>query len=204
MAPITYVIVAGNIGTGKTTAVQQVSLRLKTATAFYEERDVYLARFYSDPERYAFVNQLAYSLQYLNQAVHISKCNEVVIQDRSIYDTHEVFSTMRFEDGLINNEEFRLLERIYDTCHLITQPTLLVVLDASVDVAYQRFEARAHELEVGLTKELLHKLRDRYLAWYSSFNLCAKVLINTDDKPIQIVRESIIGTLNGYVSPENR
>lgn len=196
MPPIKYVIVAGNIGTGKTTAVQQVSLLLKSATAFYEERDVYLARFYSDPVQYAFINQLAYSLQYLNQAAHISKCDEVVVQDRSIYDTHEVFSTMRFEEGLIKSEEFLLLKRIYDTCHLITQPSLLVLLDASVEVAYQRFEARAHELEQGLTKELLHRLRDRYLAWYSSFALCAKILIRTDDKPAQTVAESIIGALN--------
>jgi deoxyadenosine/deoxycytidine kinase len=203
MPPIKYVIVAGNIGTGKTTAVQQVSLRLKTAAAFYEERDIYLARFYSDPERYAFVNQLAYSLQYLTQAAHISKSNEVVIQDRSIYDTHEVFSTMRFEEGLIKNEEFLLLERIHDACHLITQPSLLVVLDASVDVAYRRFKARAHELEKGLTKQLLHRLRNRYLAWYSSFDLCAKVLIRTDDAPIQIVAQSIIEALMD-VPPVNR
>lgn len=197
MPPIKYVIVAGIIGTGKTTAVQQVSLRLEKAAAFYEERDVYLSRFYSDPARYAFMNQLAYSLQYLSQAAHILKCEETVIQDRSIYDTHDVFSRMRFEEGLIKSEEFLLLKRIYDSCHLLTQPSLLVMLDASVEVAHRRVEARAHELEQGLTKELLYGLRDRYLAWYSSFDLCPKILIRTDDVPPQTVAESIIRTVNG-------
>jgi deoxyadenosine/deoxycytidine kinase len=71
------------------------------------------------------------------------------------------------------------------------------MLDASVEVAHRRVEARAHELEQGLTKELLYGLRDRYLAWYSSFDLCPKILIRTDDVPPQTVAESIIRTVNG-------
>jgi deoxyadenosine/deoxycytidine kinase len=71
------------------------------------------------------------------------------------------------------------------------------MLDTSVEVAYRRFEERAHELEQGLTRELLQKLRDRYLAWYSSFELCPKILIETDDKPPEAVAEYIIGAING-------
>jgi deoxyadenosine/deoxycytidine kinase len=196
MPPTEYIIVTGNIGTGKTTSVQHANLLLNNSVAFYEERDIYLSRFYSNPVKYAFLNQLAYSLQYLNHAALISKYDEVVIQDRSIYDTHEVFSKMRLNDGMISNEEFLLLKRIYDASTLIVQPTLMVMLDASVEVTYKRFLARAHQQEVGLTKGLLEELKDVYRTWYTEFDVCKKILINTDNIAPLMVAESIVKTIN--------
>jgi|ERR1043166_914562 deoxyadenosine/deoxycytidine kinase len=192
MPPPQYVIIAGNIGTGKTTAVQNVNVLVDKSIAFYEDRDIYLSKFYREPQKYAFLNQLAYSLQYLNQAVEISKQDTVVVQDRSIYDTHQVFSEMRLHDGMISKTEFQLLERIYAASKLIVNPTLMVMLDASVEVAYNRFLKRAEEQEKGLPRDLLIELREAYRAWYQEFDLCEKILIQTDQMEPSAVAKSIV------------
>lgn len=181
VSPRQYTIIAGSIGTGKTTTAKYLAGLIPDCTIFTETRDIYLEKFYSSPKHYAFHNQLAYSLQYLEHAVSIAKCNNFVIQDRSIYDTHYVFSEMHYKNGLISDDDFSLLERIMRASNEIVKPNLMVLLDSSVDISYNRMMERGIKEEMNVTKEYLHDLRQVYLEWFTMYELSPKLLLSTND-----------------------
>jgi deoxyadenosine/deoxycytidine kinase len=182
-----YIILAGNLGTGKTTLSNILSKQLANSVIFNEVRDIYLEQFYSNPQQFAFHNQLAYSLQYLEQAIAISNTSKTVIQDRSIYDTHYVFSDLWFKNGAISKNEFLLLERILHAAERIAKPTYLFLLDAEVNIAYERVLRRGLEIEKNVTKKYLSVLQEKYHKWYESFKVCPKAMILTDSiKPYEV------------------
>jgi deoxyadenosine/deoxycytidine kinase len=190
-----YITIAGSIGVGKTTTTEALGAALPRTVARVEVRDIFLSRFYENPKRYAFLNQMAYSLQYLDHASEIAAISSNVVQDRSIYDTHQVFSQWRLETGLINRDEFELLDRIFRIADKLARPTLFVLLEASVEVAQQRILARALPTELGLTKEFLSVLTQRYTTWFEQLQLGPKIRISTDAQPIQEVVSRILSAL---------
>ena len=68
MEPYPYIVVEGNIGSGKTTLVQKLSAYLN-ARAFYEEfsDNPFLPKFYSDPEKHAFPLELSFLAERYHQ-----------------------------------------------------------------------------------------------------------------------------------------
>jgi deoxyadenosine/deoxycytidine kinase len=187
-----YIVIAGSIGVGKTTTTQALATALPNCTPLFEFRDQFLARFYEDPTRYAFLNQLAYSLQYLEQAAEIAMLSSNIVQDRSIYDTHQVFSEWRKETGLITEEEFELLARAFRTADRLSRPTLVVLLEAPVQVAMERIVERKIATELGLTSEFLSFLSSRYAAWFDSLEIAPKVRISTGDQSVDQVVAKIL------------
>ena len=191
-----YIIVAGNIGTGKTSVIEALRSRVDGFLVLFERRDIFLERYYSDPVKYAFLNQLAFSLQYLEQAVQIAKSSAAVVQDRSIYDTHHVFSRMMYHEGAISEEQFSLLERVFNAADALVRPTLLVMLHAPVDLVYDRMVRRGVKEEAKVPKSYLATLGDAYDRWYSKFDRCEKMLISTQEKSPEEAAERIASALN--------
>lgn len=191
-----YIVIAGSIGTGKTTTSEAVASMVPGWAALVETRDTFLARFYDDPKKYAFLNQLAYSLQYVEQAVEISMATRDIVQDRSIYDTHQVFSQWRREAGLICEDEFELLERTFRIAHRLVCPTLLVLLECSIEVASRRIVSRNMTTELGLTSPFLSELSHRYANWFEHFDLSPKLRLSTDHQPVASVVDSILSAVH--------
>ena len=190
-----YIIIAGNIGTGKTIVAGLLGTLLPGCSTFLETCATFLKQFYADPSRFAFLNQLDYSLQFLEQAASIARCNTAVVQDRSIYDTHEVFTRLRLLEGLISHEEFQLLARIHAVADKLACPTLLVLLDASVDTTLERVRQRGLREEVGVSKTYLADLKNAYAQWYQQFNRCRKIAINTDEFTPEATADIILRAL---------
>jgi len=203
MPPNRYIVIAGNIGAGKTTIIELISYALRPCEVFREQPDIYLERYYHDPATFAFLNQLSYSLQFLEQAARISQCGSdcTVVQDRSIYDTHQVFSRLVMASGFVSPDEFSLLERIYRAADLLVRPTLLVVLDANVDVVFQRMRHRGHKVEARVSTDYLIRLRDAYIHWYEEFDLCRKVLIRTDEQSPEAVARCVLDAVDRQARP---
>ena len=190
-----YIAVTGSIGVGKTTTVNGLVAALDDCIGFYEVRDKYLQRFYNDQNKFAFLNQLAYSLQYLEQASEIAALSSNIAQDRSIYDTHQVFSEWRHSIGLIDDDEFELLARVFRSTDRIVRPTLVVLLETSVDLAMARIAERQLPTEMGLTSEFLADLSEQYSSWFSKFDLCQKIKLRSDNESPEHIVRAILQTV---------
>ncbi len=203
MTPNRYVVICGGIAVGKTTVTRLVGSKVAGAVAFIEQRDQYLDRYYEDPVAFAFMNQLAYTLQFLEQAAEIARVDApLVIQDRSIYDTHWVFSSARLSDGSISAEQFELLERAYRAADIIVRPSLLVLLEASPEEAYRRMLNRGEPAERSVSLRYLAELQSLYSEWFDAFDVCPKAALSTDKLSSEGVAENVLRLLTEKVALE--
>src|ERR1017187_2434233 len=165
-----YVVIAGSIGVGKSTLLDGLLQQLAGSVGYREERESFLAEFYQEPAKHAFTLQLAYSLQYLQHSIAIHDEQRLVIQDRSIWDTHHVFSRWRRELGFISAIEFQLLNRIVEICEMHRKPDLFIMLDADVQTSLERIRARKLKEEAISTADCLQHRRVYFGRWFASVN----------------------------------
>ena len=90
------VVVAGNIGSGKTSLTERIGSRLGWWTGYESVADnPYLSDFYADMRAWAFHLQiffLGHRADQYNEAVHDSRS---AILDRSIYEDFYIFARAR-------------------------------------------------------------------------------------------------------------
>jgi len=194
MCPPEHIIIAGPICTGKTTLSASLAGTAKNAIAFPEKKGRFLGQFYRDSS-FAFMNQLDYTIQMMERVPAILHHNGSVIEDRSIFDTHDVFSTMMVNDGLMTHWEFDALTRLCDLSRQMVQPTLLILLDCSPEVSFGRMRARGDQEEKLAAVGYLSQLRDHYLSWYARFDLCQKMLVETDALQVPDVLDRVMSQM---------
>ncbi len=174
------IVIFGGIGVGKTTAGLHVAS--KVGGEFHKEiKGHYVKRFYQESKRYAFVNQVDYMGQLLFRELEISK-EKINIQDRSIHDTHSVFSEMMHEDYLLTKVEFDSLKHLYETSLNETHRVDAAVLFRCDDqVAFSRVKRRGDEEEAELQFEYLSRLSRKYDEWFGGVEFPKKIFFDTTD-----------------------
>ncbi|MGE5124435.1 MAG: deoxynucleoside kinase, partial [Acidobacteriaceae bacterium] len=87
------IIVAGNIGVGKTSLAERLSERLGWRCAFESVADnPYLADFYSDMRQWAFHLQIFFLGHRAQQYLKLANDPQSVVFDRTIYEDEVIFA----------------------------------------------------------------------------------------------------------------
>ena len=88
-----HIAIAGNIGSGKTTLTKMLAAHYGWTPKFESvDYNPYLADFYEDMERWSFNLQVYFLNKRFKDVVDISKLDEVIIQDRTIYEDARIFA----------------------------------------------------------------------------------------------------------------
>ena len=178
-----FVIVAGNIGSGKTSLTTLVSERLGWK-AFYESVDdnPYLADFYADMKAWSFHLQIFFLGHRAELHRRIAEMPESVIQDRSIYEDRYIFAQALRDMGNMSQRDFNAYARLYDMIAArLPIPSLLIYLQTSVPTLMKRIASRGRDMESGISADYLHRLNGLYAAWMEGFNLCPVLTIPSDE-----------------------
>lgn len=177
------VIVAGNIGAGKTSLAERLSERMGWRCAFESVADnPYLADFYTDMRKWSFHLQIFFlghrAMQYLKMANE----PQSVIFDRTIYEDECIFARALYNMGNVEERDYLSYRRVFD---LITSqlppPDLLIYLKAPVSVLMKRIHSRARSIETGISDEYLSLLDSFYEDWLKTFDVCPVLTIRSDD-----------------------
>jgi len=158
-----FIVVAGNIGAGKSTVVRLLGERLGF-TAWLEGVDgnPFFADFYADPERWAFHSQLAFMTGALLDHVRISQSPEAAVQDRGVHEMYAIFAGHHHAEGNISDRELAQLRRLLEIADLARAPDLLVYVHAPLDELVRRVRSRARPEEETVSPEYLDDLQRRY------------------------------------------
>jgi len=178
-----FVLVAGNIGTGKTSLTERLGERLGWETAYESVVDnPYLSDFYADMAAWAFHLQIFFLGHRAEQHVALANAKRSGIIDRSIYEDAEIFARAALNLGTISERDFQTYRRMFDlVVGRLPSPDLLILLKAPVDVLMDRIKARAREMESGITADYLTLLENFYDEWMAAFDVCPVLTIRTDD-----------------------
>jgi len=177
------VLVAGNIGAGKTSLTERLGARLGWRTAFESVADnPYLSDFYADMRQWAFHLQIFFLGHRARQHLALADCPESAIADRSIYEDAYIFVRVLHHLGNLSDRDYKSYRALFDlVMQSLPRPDLLLYLRAPVPALVDRIQDRGRAMERGITPEYLSLLDTFYEEWIEAFNLCPVLKIPTGD-----------------------
>ena len=200
------VVVAGNIGVGKTSLTERIGARLGWRTDFESVADnPYLPDFYKNMHDWSFHLQVYFLGHRAQQYLDAANDSRSAILDRSIFEDFHIFTRALNAMGNISERDYLTYRRIYDlVVGTLPSPNLLIYLHAPVPVLMERIHRRARNIETGISDSYLSSLESYYDEWLKAFDLCPVLTIHTDNldyvhqpKALNLVIERIEDKLAG-------
>lgn len=182
-----YIVIAGNIGAGKSTLVEKLCARMNW-TPYYEpvSDNPYLKDFYESMETWSFHSQIFFLADRM--ANHHKLLGELresttthIVQDRSIYEDGEIFARNLFLQGRMSERDYATYRKMYETAiAILPPPDLVVYLRASVPTLQKRIAMRARDMEASIPEEYLAGLNRLYHDWTGSYSLSPLLTVEAD------------------------
>ncbi|MRS04157.1 deoxynucleoside kinase [bacterium] len=181
--PKRLILVAGNIGSGKTSLTERIGERLGWRTAYESVVDnPYLPDFYADMKSWAFHLQVFFLGHRAQQHLDMLDDPRSAIIDRSIYEDAFIFARALHTMGNINERDYQTYRQVFDmVVKNLPPPSLLIYLKAPVSVLMQRIHVRGREIESSISADYLTLLESLYEDWIRNFDLCPVLTLRTDD-----------------------
>jgi deoxyadenosine/deoxycytidine kinase len=177
------ILVAGNIGSGKTSLTERIGERLGWKTAYESVADnPYLPDFYADMRKWSFHLQVFFLGHRAQQ--HLDLWNDPLsaIIDRSIYEDAYIFARALNSMSNLSELDYLSYRKVFDLIvRTLPPPSLLIYLKAPVPVLMERIRRRARNIETGISAEYLTLLDSFYDDWMKIFDLCPVLTLKTDD-----------------------
>jgi len=177
------VLVAGNIGAGKTALTERIGSRLGWWTGYESVADnPYLSDFYTDMHAWAFHLQIFFLGHRADQYMEAARDSRSAILDRSIHEDAHIFARALHHMGNLAERDYLAYRRLFDqVISGLPRPDLLIYLKAPVTVLIERIRRRARNMETGISADYLSLLDSFYDEWLAAFDVCPVLTIRTDD-----------------------
>ncbi len=177
------VLVAGNIGAGKTSLTERIGARLGWRAGYESVADnPYLPDFYADMHAWAFHLQVFFLGHRAEQYMEAVSDPRSAILDRSIYEDFHIFTHALHHMGNMAERDYSSYHRLFDlVVEGLPRPDLLIYLKAAPVVLMNRVHKRARNMETGITLDYLSLLDSFYDEWLNSFDMCPVLTIRSDD-----------------------
>lgn len=196
------ITVSGNVGLGKSTvaALMHQSLRIK---ALYEkpESNPLLEKFLNDKKKYCFELQ-RYFLTMRAEQRRIGKSGDSsYVSDRSLPEDILIFSKQFNHDGILTDQELDLLTTEFRAVNAeLPQPDVMLLLQGSPDIAWDRILQRGRKMEVdggwSLSEiKALHRLYKTYAEDVYNFGYYQNPVITVDVNMLDVTNRIHMGYL---------
>jgi deoxyadenosine/deoxycytidine kinase len=156
-----HIVVAGTIAAGKTTLTQGLSPRLGLSAVIERPAEnPFLERFYEDRRRWALASQLWFATDSARQHLEIHRVGGA-IQDHSIYENVYVFGAALAAHGSLAEDEWGLLLAMAEpVVESLPPPSLVVLVEAPVELLMERIQARGRAYEADIDHDYLAELNN--------------------------------------------
>ena len=181
--PKRLILVAGNIGSGKTSLTERIGERLGWKTAYESVADnPYLPDFYGNMKAWSFHLQVFFLGHRAQQHLDLYEDPQSAIIDRSIYEDAYIFARALHSMGNINERDYLTYRQVFDiVTKNLPAPSLLIYLKAPVELLIKRIQKRGREMETSISADYLNLLDSYYTDWIQNFDLCPVLTLRTDD-----------------------
>ena len=198
-----HIAIAGNIGSGKTTLTRMLSEHFKWTPKFESvDYNPYLSDFYNDMERWSFNIQVYFLNKRFLDVVEIRKSDDVIVQDRSIYEDACIFAPNLHDMGLLATLDFENYTSLFSLMvTLVKAPDLLIYLRSSIPNLVANIQKRGREYESSIRLDYLKGLNDRYEQWITNYSDGKLLIVDVDNLKFQ-EKPSDFGTICTRIETE--
>ena len=173
------VAVEGNIGVGKTSLTRLLARHLDGRVVEEKVEDnPFLERFYEDTGAHAFQTQLVFLMNRYKQQLTLTQkelFDELTFIDY-IFARDKIFAHVNLSDdelGLYNRIASELEEKL-------VRPDLIIYLQASSDVLFERIQSRGRRMERTISRAYLDTLNDAFNHFFFNYAESPLLVVNTD------------------------
>lgn len=177
MRELRFIAVEGVIGAGKTTLAKVLGERLHAGLLLEEFDDnPFLAKFYANPNHYAFQTQIYFLLARYRQQRTVTQTD--LFHSRLVADY--LFAKDRiFAEINLNDDEFALYDKIYSLIEKeIPRPDLVIYLQGAADFLYKRIKQRNRSFERDINYEYVEALSNAYNTFFFHYNTSPLLIVN--------------------------
>jgi deoxyadenosine/deoxycytidine kinase len=160
-----FLAMAGNIGSGKTTAAKVISQTF--GFELFDEPVIdnrFLGDYYQNMKRWSFTLQLEFLIKRVQHHNLISKVEKSCIQDRTLYEDPEIFAKYLHGLGYMDDRELELYFEYFDRLNRdLHRPEKVILLSAgNVSILQGRIQKRGRIEESCISLEFLEGLNAYY------------------------------------------
>ena len=174
-----YLVIEGNIGAGKTSLASLLAEESGSRLVLEAFSDnPFLAKFYEDPERYAFQLELSFLSERYHQIKtelgHPDLFGQAVISDYFLAKSF-IFSKYNLKD-----DEMKLFEKLFSIINLqAPKPDLYVYLHLPVERLLENIKQRGRSYEKHIRYEYLKEVQEGYFGFFKSQQEMKILVIDT-------------------------
>ncbi len=176
-----YIVIEGNIGTGKTSLATRLSNDFNTRLILERFADnPFLPKFYANQERYAFPLELSFLADRYKQ-LRNDLTNPELFQQQTVAD-YILSKSLIFAGITLKDDEYDLYARLFEIINPnLPKPDLLVYLHKDVGQLKRNIKLRGRDYEQNIEDEYLKKLEDGYWNFFRQQQQLRIVVINTNE-----------------------
>ena len=166
-----HIAIAGNIGSGKTTLTTLLAKRYGW-TPRYEpvDNNPYLADFYAGMKRWAFNTQIYFLNKRFKEVVEISRSDETIIQDRTIFEDARIFAPNLHAQGMMSDRDFDNYTDLFDLMiSLVKLPDLMIYIRSTIPNLVAQIQKRGRDFEQSIRLDYLEGLNALYEGWIAGY-----------------------------------
>jgi len=203
-----YIIsIEGNIGTGKSTFLENLEILINKTNPdmsksilflkepvgvwekFKDEKgQTILEKFYKDQHRYAFTFQvMAYitRLSLLKRAIKENPQCKIIIIERSLIADKNIFMQMLYDDGQVEKMEYDIYIQWYSEFIDEYRVNAIIYLDSNADVCAKRINQRNRTGEEGIPLAYLEKCQAYHTQWLVDTAIADENAVKVSDHIMQ-------------------
>ncbi len=154
-----YVVVEGNIGSGKTTLATKLAAYMEAQLVLETFTDnPYLPLFYDNPTPNALPLELYFFMDRVAQLKNIDFSKETVVSDYS-YEKSQIFAGVT-----LNDNEMSLFKKVVESVkNGLPEPDLFIYLHAPISKLKSNIAKRGRAYEQDISMDYLEKIQNAYL-----------------------------------------
>lgn len=176
-----YLVIEGNIGSGKTSLAKIISAKFNRRLLLEEFADnTFLPQFYKNPERFAFPLELSFLAERYGQLKNM--VTHPAFQNQPIVSDYFFEKSLIFASTTLNKHELDLYKRFFDIIQpSLPKPDLVIFLSKSINRLQENIKKRGRSYENEITDEYLFKLQENYTYFFGKSGMPDLKIIDTNE-----------------------
>jgi deoxyguanosine kinase len=163
-----YLVIEGNIGAGKTSLATMLARDTDSRLVLEQFSDnPFLAKFYEDPERYAFQVELSFLSERYQQIK--SELGHPDLFGQAVISDYLLAKSFIFSKHNLKDDEMKLFEKLFSIINLqAPKPDLYVYLHVPVEKLLENIQKRGRSYEENIQESYLKEVQEGYFGFFKT------------------------------------